>query len=139
MRINALRGEAAVAGTDLVLVYDVSALCYAESALGRTTDRILADVDAMEEAGAIDLTLLRALYWAGLQRRHDCDLDGAADLMPSLDVARDAVLAGLRAAFGVAEEAPDPRQTGDGNGSTSSGDGAQPDSASAISGDPRRG
>lgn len=122
MTVHPLRGEAAVEGTDLVLTFDVNALCLAEMTLGKTTDVIVAEVDEMrramaaQEPGAVNMSLVRALFWAGLQKRHDCTVEQAGVLMPMpYTPAVAAVLAGLASAFGYAEggdEADPPTTSG---------------------------
>ena len=125
MTTNPLRGEVTVGDTDLVLVFDVNALCLAEEALGMTTDAIVQDFQAMCDAmvegqrGALNLRLLRALFWAGLQRHRSCEMDEAARLMPvPLSIAQNAIVAALLAAFGGAEGGEDSRPPRKGKAST---------------------
>lgn len=101
---NPLRGEAELA-TDagpLRLVFDVEALVLAETALGETTDQIILSL----EAATVDVARVRAMLWAGLQRRHPCPASRASAIMEEVGFspAKDAVLAGLRGAFGLATE-----------------------------------
>ncbi|NTS64156.1 hypothetical protein HRV97_03140 [Sphingomonas sp. HHU CXW] len=85
-----------------MLVFDVAALCLLEAALDATTDAILV---AIEEP-TVDITRFRAAFWAGLQRRQPCSIAEAEQLMSEagFDQVRAAVMAGLRGAFGVAED-----------------------------------
>jgi hypothetical protein len=110
--MHPLRGTAKVEGTDIVLTFDVNAFCLAEMALGRTTDEIVEDFEAMRVAaatkarGSANFPLMRGLFWAGLQKHRDCTIDEAAEIMSDLDLGavRDALAAGMLAAFGAAED-----------------------------------
>ena len=114
MSALSLRGEASldVSRGEVVLVFDVAALCLMEAALDATTDAILV---AIEEP-TVDITRFRAAFWAGLQRRQPCSVADAEQLMAEagFDQVRAAVMAGLRGAFGVAEDRDevDPRSRG---------------------------
>lgn len=107
MAAISLRGEVALNTPhgEFVLVFDVAALCLLETALGDTTDAILVAI----EQPTVDITRFRAAFWAGLQRRHPGTLTDAERLMEAagFDHVRAAVMAGLRAAFGVAEDRDD--------------------------------
>lgn len=104
MSALSLRGEAALdlPRGEVVLVFDVAALCLLEAALDATTDAILV---AIEEP-TVDITRFRAAFWAGLQRRQPCSVADAEQLMAEagFDQVRAAVMSGLRGAFGVAED-----------------------------------
>lgn len=107
MAANPLRGEASVfaAGRSFRLIFDVNALCLAEAAMSRTTDAIIL---ALEQE-TVDLTSVRAMIWAGLQSQHPCPLCRAERLIEEVGfpTAKDAVLTGLRGAFGLAAEGGD--------------------------------
>lgn len=111
MIVSPLRGEAQIEGTDKKLVFDVNAFCLAERASGKTTDEIV----ALVEADKADLFFLRLMIWAGLQRHHECTVAEAGDIVSDIGVraAKAAMMAGLAAAFGVkaeGEESSRPRK-----------------------------
>ncbi|WP_426257181.1 hypothetical protein [Sphingomonas sp. DC1400] len=107
MGANPLRGEATVfaAGRMFRLVFDVNALCLAEAAMNSTTDAIILAL----ERDTVDLQNVRAMIWAGMQAEHPSSLARAESLIEDLGYAgaKDAVLAGLRGAFGLAAEGGD--------------------------------
>jgi hypothetical protein len=135
--VNPLRGEAAlVAGAKTyTLTFDVNAFCLAEKALAMPTDEIVQAIDT----GSADLSFMRALIWAGLQRGHACTIAEAGDIVSDagMAVAKSAMLAGLTAAFGLAQEdgdEMDPPKTAHGTGSGSSRGGAKQGKQSTRSG-----
>lgn len=138
--INPLRGEAElVAGAaTYTLVFDVNAFCLAEKALGLTTDEIIAAAVGdrrRKVAPRPDLEFLRAVTWAGLQRRQDLTVAEAGDVISDAGApaARGAMLAAFAAAFGVEQEGEDrpnpPPGDAPGTGSPSSPGGARPGKA----------
>lgn len=129
---NFLRGEAELVAdiATYTLTFDVNAFCLAEKALGQTTDKIVATVDA----GGADLSFLRTLIWAGLQRHHDCTIAEAGDIVSDAGfaAAKTALMAGLGAAFGMkpeGEDRQDPPKASRGTGSRTSRGGSRPDKA----------
>jgi hypothetical protein len=100
---NALKGEAELVAGDktYTLVFDINSLCEAEDAAGMETRDILT---ALEHGNPIKV--LRALVYAGLQRKHPCHLIGAGEVVQAAGIgaAREAVEKGLAAAFPVAEK-----------------------------------
>jgi len=60
---NALTGEVAftVDGEEMILLIDINALCVVEDRLGKKTADIVGDLEAM------GLSMLRTIFWAGLQ------------------------------------------------------------------------
>jgi hypothetical protein len=106
MAANALRGEAeiTIGETTYKLCFDPNAFIFAEEALGQTTDQIVEEFERTRSRA--NLRLLRGLFWAGLQREHECHLREAGDLMADagLSEVKDAITRGMVAAFGVAEK-----------------------------------
>jgi hypothetical protein len=106
---NPLRGEASVdiSGATYQLTFDVSAFIFAQQATGK---KMMEMVTAFSE-DPDDLITLRAMIWAGLQRKHPMPIGEVDELISSagLAKARSVVSDGLAAAFGGAEEA---RETG---------------------------
>ena len=105
---NRLRGEAPlkVGSRELVLVFDVNAMCEVEQLLDMPTERILL---ALVRSPPLNIT--RALLWGGLRRRHpECDLLAAGDLIEEMGGSAAALLA-----IGAALEAsfPEPPKDGD--------------------------
>ncbi len=137
--MNPLRGEAEVAagGAKYRLAFDVSAFCYMEKALEpMSTDDIVAEV----AGGTANITLLRAVVWAALQRHHpDTHLIQAGEIMSDagLPAILKAVADGLSAAFGLAPEGGEdenPPIAKDGTGSGFSPSGAKRGSSRTPSG-----
>lgn len=104
---NPLRGETSVeiAGQSYRLVFDVSAFIFAQQATGKGMEAL---VDSFTNA-ADDLLILRALFWAGLQRHHARSIGEVDDLMSDAGLAktRAAVSSALAAAFGTVKEGRD--------------------------------
>ena len=100
---NPLRGEATLAagGIAYTLVYDINALCMAQEAVDVDIDVLLEEVERGKR-----LSIIRALLWAGLARRHSCSLLDAGDIMTAAGVkaTAEAVRGGLVAAFPAAVE-----------------------------------
>lgn len=101
---NSLRGQSEiVAGSATYrLVFDIEALCLLEAALSATTDAIILAL----EADTVDIARVRAAVWAGLQSHHPCPLVTASNVVTAAGYpdSKAAVMAGLRGAFGVAED-----------------------------------
>jgi hypothetical protein len=106
---NPLRGETSleIGGESYLLTYDVSAFIYAQQATGMKMTELVSKFS--EDAD--DLVVLRAIFWAGLQRAHEMPMSAVDDLLSTCGPAkaRLAVSEGLAAAFGGPEEA---RETG---------------------------
>lgn len=136
--MNPLRGEGELnaAGNTYRLAFDVSAFCYAEKALApMSTDEIVAQI----ADGTANMTLLRAVVWAALQRHHpEVSLAQAGEVMSdaSMPAVRAAITSGLEAAFGLADgdDGENPRNGEGGIGSTSSPSGVKPASNRTRSG-----
>lgn len=101
---NALRGQSEIIAGPATyrLVFDIEALCLLESALSSTTDAIILAL----EADTVDIGRVRAAVWAGLQSVHPCPLATATNVVEAAGYpdSKAAVMAGLRGAFGVAED-----------------------------------
>ncbi len=107
MPANPLRGEAEIkiGETTYKLCFDPNAFIYAEEALHATTDQIVEEFERTRKMA--NLRILRGLFWAGLQRHHECTVSEAGDLLADagLGEIKTAVARGMEAAFGVAENA----------------------------------
>lgn len=125
---NPLRGEGSFKAGEATyrLAFDANAFCYAETALEPlTTDDIVAQV----AAGTANMTLLRAVVWAALQRHHpDTHLTQAGEIISDagMPAVRMAIGDGLAAAFGLATEGgeeanPPVSEVGTGSSSSRSG------------------
>jgi hypothetical protein len=115
---NPLRGEASfeAEGQSYTLAYDINALVLAEEASGLDMDQLLDRLDR-----GLNLRVLRAVVWAGLQRDHECHLLRAGEIIGAagIPVVAVAMRKGLMAAFPAAEKAPpeNPRKAAGGTGS----------------------
>ncbi len=114
--VSAHRGEVALKGGDTTytLVIGRNALAAAESVLGKSWSEIAEDLQ-----GAPSFSLLRALFWASLQRKHPAiDLFGAGDLMDEIgdEVLGEKIGEALKLAFPDADpdNPPKPDQGGAG-------------------------
>lgn len=106
---NAHRGEVAlkVGDTTYTLVIGRNALAATESVLGKSWSEIAEDLQ-----GAPSFGLLRALFWASLQRKHPAiDLFGAGDLMDEVgdEVLGEKIGEALKLAFPDAESGDNPQ------------------------------
>lgn len=137
--MNPLRGEAQlVAGAATYrLAFDVSAFCYAETALAPlVADEIVSQI----ASATASMTVLRGVTWAALQRHHpEVHLAQAGEIMSDagMPAVRKALADGLQAAFGLATEGGDdanPRSGAGGTGSSSSASGAKQGSRRTSSG-----
>lgn len=104
MAANPLRGEASFSagGKDYTLVFDANAFCFAEAEIAKTTDEIVAEI----EAAPANLTIMRALFWAGLQKHHaGTHMVAAGEIISDLGVveARVKMMDAMFAAFGKTE------------------------------------
>jgi hypothetical protein len=87
------------------LVFDANAFVFAEEALApQTTDEIVERL--MRTRAKADMKLIRGLFWAGLQEKHPRTLKEAGQLLSEagFPAVRDAVVEGMKAAFGTAED-----------------------------------
>lgn len=102
---NPLRGESSVeiGGKPYQLTFDVSAFIFAQQATGKKMMEMISSFSDDPD----DLITLRAMVWAGLQRKHPVAIGEVDDLLSTagLAKARAAVSEGLAAAFGGPEEA----------------------------------
>jgi hypothetical protein len=133
---NPLRGEQRieVGGRELVLYYDIDVLCRLETHLDLGIEEIAGQLNA----GA-RLSLLRAIFWAGLwTRQPDLTEVEAGELFRELapGAIKTLVVAGLNNVFPTAAEAADtggpraaPEANGAGTGPASSATGASSRSA----------
>lgn len=101
---NPLRGESTVEieGRAYGLTFDVSAFIFAQQATGKKMTDLIGGFSEEPD----DLIGLRAIFWAGLQRKHPVTLSEAEDLLSSAGIAkaRFAVSTALAAALGEKEE-----------------------------------
>lgn len=118
---NPLRGQVTLpVGADtLILVFDANAFCIVEAALDMPT----LDIVDRVTAGSADFRTLRALLWAAMSHHHPGSISDAGDVISRAGLAatRDALIAGLAAAFGIkitedkeAADPPAPGQSGTG-------------------------
>lgn len=100
---NPLRGEASVEirGQFYTLTYDVSAFITAQQATGMKMSEMINGFSEQPD----DLIQLRALFWAGLQKKHALTIGEAESLMSDAGIVktRVAVSNGLSAALGEKE------------------------------------
>lgn len=111
---NAHRGEVAlkVGETTYTLVIGRNALAAVESVLGKTWSEIAEDLQ-----GSPGFGLLRALFWASLQKKHPAiDLLGAGDLMDEVgdELLGEKIGEALKLAFPDAEPGDNPPKPGKG-------------------------
>lgn len=140
--VNPLRGEAVLSagGAEWRLDFSVNTFCVAEHASGKTTDEI---VSAVAGAGG-NLTMVRLLVWAALQKHHaTVSLAEAGELMSDAGMpeVRRVVTDGLASAFNLKKEGGDeenPPLVMDGTGSQSINATAKPEARPTRSGAKRR-
>lgn len=87
-----MRGESTIGA--YTLTFDFNALCLAEEHCGPLGE-------AMAEMGRGSLKTIRALFWAGLQRKHAMSIEEAGEAIQELGVedASNAIAKGVESAF----------------------------------------
>lgn len=87
-----MRGVSSIG--DYTLTFDFNALCLAEDHCGPLGE-------AMAEMGRGSLKTIRALFWAGLQRKHEMTLPEAGEIIQELgvDSVSEAIGKGIESAF----------------------------------------